>query len=314
MRASFFGFASLLLLACSGSSSNDVLAPAPATSSTVDKNDPDPAPPSQSGQPTDAPPTNTPPPKNDDPPETKPPTTTAPPATAAECDAFATKFCTKAETCGGLLTTMLGTDCSDRVGNMCKAHLAAPGTGFTSAALTACGNAYGTATTCADAFGATQAAACDIKGSLPLNAKCAFADQCASGYCTGTEKNECGVCATAPSYPTPTYAGLGEACDYGGSGAKCNTSLGHWCDSSTKKCEEITFAALGQSCGFIGSDMVLCAAGGTCKWNSGGTGACVAEKAIGASCTAASGYEECTFGTTCIAGTCAYPTAAAICK
>ena len=58
----------------------------------------------------------------------------------------------------------------------------------------------------------------------------------------------------------------------------------------------------------------MCGPGGTCKWGSSGSGTCVAQKAIGASCTAASGYEECTFGTTGIGGKCAYPTAAAICK
>jgi hypothetical protein len=316
MRASFFAFACLAIVGCSGSSSNDVLGPngSPASSSTSsDTNQTTPPPKNDPNAPGD--PNN---PSTDDPTEptqpTKPPTTTSPPpATAAECDAFAAKFCAKASACDSLLAKIVGTDCSDRMSNMCKAHLSAPGTGFTSAALTACGNVYGSTTTCEDAFGAAQASACSIKGSLALNAKCAFADQCASGYCTGTAENECGVCATPPSYPTPTYAGFGEACDPVGSGAKCNTALGHWCDSGTKTCEEIGLAAIGEPCGFVDTDMVMCSAGGTCKWDSG-TGTCVAEKAIGASCTAASGYEECTIGATCIAGKCAYPTAAAICK
>jgi hypothetical protein len=313
MRASFFTFACLALVACSGSSSSDVLGPngSPSSSSSssgstsTDRSDT--TPPDE-----DLPPSTNPP--KDDPPPTKPPVTTSPPATAAECDSFAATYCAKADACDALLSKLLSTDCTDRVANICKARLAAPGTGFTSANLTACGNAYGAAATCADAFGAAQIAACSMKGSLALNAKCAFADQCASGFCTGTQDNACGTCATAPAMTSTTYVGLGESCDFGGGGPQCNSNLGLWCDSSTKKCEAMTFVGLGQDCGFIGSDLVMCGPGGTCKWGTGGTGTCLAQKAIGASCTAASGYEECTFGSACIGGTCAYPTAAAICK
>lgn len=319
MRASFVAFASLLLFACSacsGSSSSDVLAPAPAASSTVDKNDPAPPPspaqPSDPDEPEDVPPTA--PPKDDDPPPNTKPPTSGPPASAADCDSFAAKYCAKADTCNALVSKLLDADCTDRVATMCKAHIAAPGTGFTTAALTTCAGIYGAGTACEDAFGAAQLTACDIKGSLPLNAACAFADQCASGHCMGTANNTCGTCATRPPMATNAYAGPGEACDIGGAGAQCNAALGLWCDPGTKQCEEIGLAGLGQGCGLIGDDLVLCGPGGTCAWGGGGSGTCVVPKAIGASCTAASGYEECAFGSVCLAGKCAVPTAAAICK
>jgi hypothetical protein len=316
MRLSFFslGFSlgALLLVACSGSSSSDVLGPPGGSTQTNAPNEPNENT-SSTTTPNDPSTPGDPPP--DDPPNTtKPPTTTSPPATAADCDAFATKFCPKAETCNHLVSKLLGTDCADRVANMCKAHIAAPGTGFTTAALTACGNAYSTLT-CDQAFGAVQPTACNFKGTLALNASCAFGDQCATGYCTGTAENECGKCAASPAAPTTTaLAGLGDSCDNAGQSApRCNSSLGLWCDSGTKKCAEIALAGLGQACGFVGEDLVMCAQGGTCNWGNG-SGSCVAQKAIGAACSTTSGYEECTFGTACIGGKCAYPTAAAICK
>jgi hypothetical protein len=314
MRASFLGLASLLLLgACSGSSSSDVLGPAgPSSSSSsggagtgTTTTPTDPVDPSGPDDPSDPP--------QDDPPQAKPPVTTSPPATAADCDAFAAKYCAKAEACDALLSMVLGLDCADRIANVCKGHLSAPGTGFTTAALATCGNAYAAAAACDDAFGSAQVAACSFKGTLPANGVCAFGEQCASGYCTGTADNTCGKCATAPAAPATTLAKLGESCDLGGSGPRCNSQLGLWCDSGTKKCEAIAIAGLGESCGLVGDDLVMCGPGGTCKWGSG-TGTCLAQKALGASCTAASGYEECTFGSTCLGGKCAYPTAAAICK
>jgi hypothetical protein len=314
MRASLFAFASasLLLVACSGSSSSDVLGPgtsSPSSSggagtgtSTTPTDPADPKDPSDPGDP----------PKDD--PPTKPPVTTGPPATAADCDAFATKYCTKADACDALLTKILGTDCAERISNVCKGHIAAPGTGFTTTALTACGNAYSATATCDDAFGAAQITACSFKGTLANGAACAFGEQCTTGYCSGTEDNECGKCGPAPAMPPTTYVGLGETCDPNGSGPRCNSNLGLWCDYGTKKCEEMLFVGLGQPCGFVGDDVVMCGPGGTCNWGTSGSGTCVAQKAVGASCTAASNYPECAFGSACIGGTCAYPTAAAICK
>lgn len=323
MRASFLFVSSLAVLAlvgCSGSAASDVLGPngSPSSSSSssgstsTDRDDTSPS--TSSSDPGDPPSTDPPDDDPSKPPPSKPPPTTSPPATAADCDAFATTYCTKADACDALLSTLLSTDCADRVANICKAHLLAPGTGFTTAALTACANAYGAAASCADAFAPGQPSACAMKGSLALNAKCAFDDQCASGYCTGTQDNECGVCATAPAMPTAAVAGLGESCDYGSAGPQCNSNLGLWCDGPTKKCEEIALVGLGEACGFVGDDLVMCGPGGTCKWGTTGSGTCLAQKAIGAACTAASGYEECAFGAMCLGGQCAYPTAAAICK
>lgn len=316
MRASFgfgFGFASLLLLACSGSSSSDVLGPGGASSSSSSG--------SSSGSsgsttttttptdPGDPPPTDT-----SEPPVTPPPVT-SPPATPADCDVFAAKFCPKADACHHVVAKMLGTDCESRVAGICKSRLSAPGTGFTQAALASCGIAYATMT-CDQAFGAVQPAACNFKGTLPLNSECAFDDQCASGACAGNDDDECGTCAAKPTTPPAKPLGkLGDACDNSGQSAPaCNTSLGLWCGASTNTCVEMKFVALGEACGFVGNELVMCAQGGTCKYGAGGSGTCVAQKPIGASCTSASGYEECAFGTSCIGGKCAYPTAAAICQ
>lgn len=313
MRASFLFLVPALFvgIGCSGSSSSDVLGPSSSSSSSggtsTSKDDTTPPEPSAPGDSTD--------PAKDDPADTtKPPTTSSPPATAAECDAFAAKFCPKADACNHLVSKLLGADCADRVAGICKARLSAPGTGFTSAALTACGNAYSTMT-CDQAFGAVQPAACNFKGTLASNTECAFADQCASGYCSGGGDNECGKCAPNPVKPPVALAELGEDCDNAGQAApQCNTSRGLWCDSGTKKCADIALAGIGQSCGFVGDDLVMCGPGGTCNYGSSGSGTCVAQKAIGASCSAASGYEECAFGTTCLGGKCVYPTAAAICQ
>jgi hypothetical protein len=315
MRLPMLLCACLALAACSESSSNEVLDPtssssssgSSSTSTSTDQDNTDP-PKTQN----DPPPSTQPP--TDDPPTTKPPVTTSSQATAADCDSFAATYCAKADTCGAFVTKLVGTDCADRVASVCKAQIAAPGTGMTTASITACGSAYTAAVTCSDAFGAAQLSACATFGSLSLNAQCAFGHQCASGYCTGTPKNECGICATAPPMATTTFVGVGESCVLGGAGPHCNSNFGLWCDTATKTCEEIPIVGLGESCGYVGGDIVVCGPGGTCKSSTGGGGTCVAQKALGAVCTAASGYEECTYGAACISGTCAYPTAAAICK
>lgn len=307
MKTSFLLLASLLVAACSGSSSSDVLAPDTSTQ----KNDPTES--TTSNPPTSNPPTKSEDPKKEDPKKDDPPVTTSPPATPSDCDAFAAKFCPKATACNHLVSKLLGTECVDRIAGICKAHLGSPGTGFTQTALTACATAY-TTMTCDEAFGDVQPAACNFKGTLTTNTACAFDDQCASGSCAGNDNDSCGTCQPKVTTSNAPKAKLGETCDNSGQSApQCNTALGLWCDAS-KKCADIPLASLGQACGFVGQDLVLCNAGLACKYGSAGSGTCIATKPLGTACTKPNGFDDCTFGTSCIAGTCAYPTAAAICK
>lgn len=317
MKTSLLAFASVsvLLLACSGSSSNDVLGPSSSSSggsSSGGTSTTDPTTPSDNPDPADPDPNPNPKPQ---PKPNDPVTSSGPPATPADCDAFAAKFCPKADACNHLVSKIVGAACEERVAGICKARLSAPGTGFNQTTLAACGNAY-TTMTCAKAFGEVQPAACNFKGTLALNSPCAFDDQCASGSCGGNDENTCGKCSPSTSTPPSTpKAGLGEACDNSGQSApQCNYAFGLWCDSATKKCADIPTVAVGKACGFVGESLVMCNTGAVCSnYGSGGTGTCVAEKGIGAACSAADG-DECTFGTACIGGKCAYPTAAAICK
>src|SRR5207237_1012864 len=143
----------------------------------------------------------------------------------ADCDAFAAKFCPKADACNHIVSTMLGAECEERVAGLCKSHLAAPGTGMTTAAPAPCGTSY-TTLRCAEAFGDVPPAGCAFKGTLAANSACAFDDQCASGACGGNDDNKCGACAASKPTPTATpKANLGEACDNAGQTApQCNTS------------------------------------------------------------------------------------------
>lgn len=189
----------------------------------------------------------------------------------------------------------------------CKARAAAPSTGLTSAGAQACAGAL-TTLTCDQAFGANQPAMCSFKGGLALNAQCAFDEQCSTGNCSATESS-CGKCIAAepPKVAKPT-AGLGEACDT----VACNGALGLFCDS-TKKCAVMPLVGVGQACGFVGQELVLCEAGGSCRWGTTGSGTCVTEIAEGGACNATN-KGECAVGTTCVNGACGYATAAALCK
>lgn len=290
--------ASSFVIACSGSSSNGVPGPlegAPSDGTTTTTSPTDPSAP---GDPGDS--------KSDEG-KSDPPATTAPPATAtaADCKAWATAYCAKAGACGHLAAKIMGAACEARMTGACEAHVSAPGSGYTKQALATCTSALPTMT-CSEG--------CAFVGTLPLGADCAFDDQCASAACDASGV-KCGECVVAPKAAPAPKAGLGEVCDEGGKTAPdCDAQIGLWCDGVTKRCAEIPTAALGGSCGYLGGMIVMCASGGTCKPGTTGSGTCVAEKALGEACTGGAGYDECAFGTKCIAGTCAYRTAAAICK
>lgn len=309
---------SLLLVACSGGV--DVVgSPGPSTSSSS-PSDPertpssispsDPAQPSEKDEPTKPVQTNPPPPKK----STPQPSGGGPAATDADCDAFAATYCAKASACDAFTWTAMGSACTERIASVCKARAAAPGTGVTTASLATCGATYGSATSCYDAFATWQGEPCPVTGSLALDADCTFHEQCDTGYCTGTNDHECGKCAALPTPQNVPTAELGEACTLGGAGPQCNIGLGQWCQLAANTCTEVVFADLAEECGFVGDDLVLCKPGAVCKMGGSSGTWCIKEKSLGDACTPASGYEVCAYGMTCLEGTCAYPTAAAICK
>jgi hypothetical protein len=286
----------LFVVACSGSPSSEVPSPGGTSTSTT------PTEPS-GGTPTPTEPTKTDEGRSDAPPGPAP----SGPSTKPDCKAYASAYCTKANACGHLVATILGGACETRMAAVCETHVAAPGTGYSPTALAACSNAF------ASSGCDLEPAACAMKGALPLEAACAFDDQCVTGACSATSTT-CGKCVVATKTTASPKAGLGETCDDSAKTAPaCNGMLGLTCDSKTKACVEIPTAALGEPCGWFGM-IVMCASGGTCKPGTTGSGTCVAEKGIGDLCSGSSGYDECTFGTACIAGGCAFPTAAAICK
>lgn len=301
-----FAFASLAfaLVACSGST-DSVADPTGSSSGTTPPGDT-----TSSTSPTQPSPSST---------GTGTPTPTAtatpvvgPPATAADCDAIASSYCTKLSACNYVAAKLFGTACESRMSSWCKARAAAPSTGLTSAGAQVCASAL-TTLTCDVAFGGSQPVACSFKGGLALNAQCAFDEQCATGNCSATETS-CGKCVAAEPPKTPKVTvGLGETCDNSGTTApQCNSALGLWCDS-TKKCAAMPLVGVGQACGFVGQDLVLCEAGGSCRWGSNGSGICVTEIAEGGACNATN-KGECAVGTTCVNGACGYATAAALCK
>jgi hypothetical protein len=240
---------------------------------------------------------------------------------SSECDAFAVKYCAKAETCNALDARMYGASCTDRIANICKAQISAPGSGLTSKALAWCGDRYAASATCDAAFSTFDDAPCPVAGSRAIEEDCVFDVQCASGYCGGvndTALRACGRCAPAPASPKAPFAGLGEACKYDADneGPGCNTSLGHWCNIYKNECEEISFASEGGTCGYMSSGgLVLCEPGSACSWgefDSGGSW-CVPEQSAGEACVAGSRDEQCAAGMSCIDRTCAYVTYAGIC-
>lgn len=225
------------------------------------------------------------------------PAIAGPPPTAAECDAFAAKYCAKGVSCGAADVTMLGASCEKHVAAQCNAQGAAPGSGLTSSALVWCEDWFESTVACNDGFPGPYRL-CNVLGTLPIDADCVFHAQCASGYCE-SGVNSCGTCAPAPNNWNVYHQELGNGCDSNQS--QCNYALSLWCGFSSKTCVPIQYASAGEACLFINSnDLAFCEPGLTCKTTSSSSvGVCVAAKALGAAC---------------IDGVCAYPTAAALCK
>lgn len=89
-------------------------------------------------------------------------------------------------------------------GNNCTTWMSSPGSKVTPADLVACAAALSTET-CAQWFVSTPPE-CGVKGSLSDGAKCAYDQQCQSGFCDIAPGALCGPCQTK--------ARLGESCSH----------------------------------------------------------------------------------------------------
>jgi hypothetical protein len=91
---------------------------------------------------------------------------------------------------------------------------------------------------------------------------------------------------------------LAAACD---APTDCDGTQGLFCNTSTKRCMQMLFAAANQPCGIVGKNLVTCAGGATCLG-----GKCVAPAADGAGCDPLAG-RSCLANAACAAGKCSVP-------
>ncbi len=109
--------------------------------------------------------------------------------------------------------------------------------------------------------------------------------------------SECEETLSCASDVCAARVGAGAAC---GSG-KPDCQLGYYCGSAGV-CTVLKFAALGETCGLVGSDYLFCK-GGYCKsGGTGGSGTCAAYTADGQACSDTAG--SCQEPASCVEGVC----------
>jgi hypothetical protein len=195
--------------------------------------------------------------------------------------------------------------CAIAPGAACGTCAEAPMPGDSCAALTTCGQTLTcvTATKHCQAF-ATQGAACD-NGS-----------PCGDGlFCVGASTTQQGTCQ-------PAVEQVGAACDpQGKTGPGCDRLASLACNTMTKQCAPLAFAALGQACGAnVGNQFAVCASAATCvaqATDAGPPSICVPAASDGAKCDLVLG-PFCLDPARCIvtgdastSGTCQFPNAMA---
>ena len=137
--------------------------------------------------------------------------------------------------------------------------------------------------TCLNTPGAMGAAAtCTTEGTQ--GAACSRTAPCAAGFsCIRANMAAMGTCMSDATT-------VGAACDLA-AGPGCARTLGLWCNTTTKMCTSIDFAANGAPCGqTAGGDLVDCKQG-ACYGGGAGVlmGLCKADAADGAACDTRSG-------------------------
>jgi hypothetical protein len=163
----------------------------------------------------------------------------------AACTAWATHYCDRLAACAPVsLAVDYGDEasCVDRGRPACLSALRAPSTGATPSTVTACAQAYETAS-CEDVVVGRPPPACRVAGSLPTGAACGDDWQCAAangaGHCKMAPDEGCGTCAV--------LGGPRDSCD---SDRDCQYGLvcyftcmapvaaGEACDGMTRQCQQ----------------------------------------------------------------------------
>jgi hypothetical protein len=141
---------------------------------------------------------------------------------------------------------------------------------------------------------------------------------CGSGSLCGADLFCVGASSTAQGTCQPAVEQAGSTCDpQGRTGAGCDRIQGLTCNSVTKQCAPLVFAAAGQPCGAnVGDQFAACANAATCTPQGGEAGAasvCVPTASDGAACDLALG-PGCLEPARCIVtddagtrGTCQFP-------
>lgn len=242
--------------------------------------------------------------------------------TAAECTKRQTSLAQKAAGAKGIkasaadlntcATQLATTSCADFVGRKLPAACTVPGTLQTGAACALDQQCAG------GRCKQTKGAACGVCANLAAtDGACVTADDCGPGA-TCTSLHKCGP-----------FTGLGQSCGAGcnptlecGDGYTCYTPLavgaacngqcdefrGIFCRSqngSPSTCQAAKVNAVGQECGFPGSDIV-CAGPANCLPRSSLSAHCTASPQDGASCNDATG-EVCEAPAFCASGKCTLP-------
>lgn len=99
----------------------------------------------------------------------------------------------------------------------------------------------------------------------------------------------------------------GSKCDpMGTTQPACDILQGAYCNPATSVCAAFGVAKPGESCGLVGSEYKICAAGGKCSASGLAMGTCIAPAADGATCDSKAG-PGCAAPALCVAGKCTLP-------
>jgi hypothetical protein len=139
--------------------------------------------------------------------------------------------------------------CAIAPGSACGACAAVPQAGASCAALTTCGQLL--------QCQSTTTLLC--QGFAPSAGTCGRGLPCGAGlFCVGSSSTTTGSCE-------PAVEQVGASCDpTGKAGPGCDRLAALTCNSLSRECASIEYAATGQACGTVNDQTTLCASAGTC--------------------------------------------------
>jgi hypothetical protein len=175
-----------------------------------------------------------------------------------------------------------------------------------------CKNANATAGTCGTCVArVAEGAACDETSMCQAGQLCvqtaagSATYSCAKRQPLGANCDTSHPCAqrtTCLNGTCSSLVGLGGACDATTGGGECDYYEALRCNSTTGRCEAMTNASLGESCGMFDGSYKTCAYGSSCLASSTGAASlCVAKAATGQACSDTVGprcndYDDCVNG------------------